>query len=122
LELYFPVFRENNIVLMEKTLILLVFLCCGSKRFGIQYYFIVSLVYRLLRVASLSRVLIAKLKFAYLLKSSLILLGPETLLFCSEGPAICLNTLRLNPILSVTRYILKMRLNLFLGPKFISSE
>ena len=51
---------------MEKALILLVFLSCGIKRFGIQYYFNVSLVYRLLREASLSRVLIAKIKFAYL--------------------------------------------------------
>jgi len=82
---------------MEKTLISLVLLCCGIKRFGIQYYFNVNLVYRLLRVASLSRVLIVKLKFVYLLKSSLIVTGPETLLLCSEGPAICLQPLRLNP-------------------------
>jgi len=49
-------------------------------------------------------------------------MGPETLLFCSEGPAICLQPLRLNPILSATRYILKKHLNLFLGPKALSSE
>lgn len=98
MELYFPGFRENNIVLMEKALILLVFLCCGIKRFGIQYYFNVSLVYRLLMVASLSKVLIAKLKFAYLLKSSLILKGTETLLLCLEEPDVCLQPLWLNPI------------------------
>lgn len=68
---------------MENTLILLVLLCCGIKRFGIQYYFNVNLVYRLPRVASLRRVLIVKLKFVYLLKSSLIVTGPETLLLCS---------------------------------------
>ena len=43
MELYFPVFMENNIILMEKTSILLVFLCCNIKRFAIRTHFIVNL-------------------------------------------------------------------------------
>ena len=35
---------EKNIVVMEKILILLVFLFCGIQCVGIQNYFIVSLV------------------------------------------------------------------------------
>jgi hypothetical protein len=81
-----------------------------------------SLGWKGLRVAFLSRVLLAKVKFVSLLKIVMIIMGLETLLLCLEGPAICLQPLPLNPIFSATRYVLKMHLNLFLGPKFIHSE